>query len=466
MNELRQFLTLINNALTIGKMTSLISNLYCRLDEELIKQGRQHYTTRRDSMVEAMSTAKLLSQHAAQAGVSGLSLSRGNSVTSSRTHSRSSVRGIQDITASGDEEKIKGKIAKSKLSPLEQSPDSDSPESERTSSRRENALRMSGDQLISSLSSVISNSEAPKSKENSPYRTKSKKSSEEVGMEMLYVPTFTNSNRLHPTMNEQVQVTLHKIEKTSKSASRKSSATSKNKQQPSVQNDKPDATTIPRHKTSSSSDMSRRSAEKGTNTNHTKVCKPGSGCRGRAIASVLQTQPTLTGYMPPQHITSYPVIYNDKISTGTVTFEQPFIEQYIPTYMRTVPRTKGRISYASQFSSTPHSNDPRINYSTVPRYSKNSTHLLNPAVRETSKRKEKLSTVPNKQEHGPKLNKSNIRIEYVGQESSEKTSCKLLNISSKASVSEKKREPTTRSKTKTHPNFPPDIRSLSESTML
>ncbi|XP_018010733.1 uncharacterized protein LOC108668099 [Hyalella azteca] len=437
------------------------------LDEELIKQGRQHYTTRRDSVVEAMSAAKFLSQAAAQAGVSGISLSRGNSFN--RPLSRNSGR-YQELPTICDSESPVSRRQKSKLSPLQQSPDSDSPGVGRTNSKKKSSLQVPTEEQVSATKSSKPPDEASKalspdirrervllpcetakissasdtSRESQQKPTVDQMTSAKIEQlpsvrQKLIPPTTRSKNNVH-NENEQITNDARILEQGFKVKSKEYRVRTKHQST----NIPVEPITSRHHKTSSSSDMSRKSNDKKSIVGSVKVCKPGSGCRGRMAQTILpHSVPTFEGMLA-----CAPNLYGDPYVTSLLP--HPY---HISPHVKTLPKSKERTNVYSRMQGQSLGGTTYLPYNTIPRPSRYASHL--PQVISHPVFATQVSAIPPKRNmpftivHAPKL---------VSQDS------KSQNIVKRSTS--KPLETCNKTKSRTNPDFPPDIRTLTESTML
>ena len=452
-----------------------------------MKQGRQHYTTRRDSVVEAMSAAKLLSQNAAQSGVSGISLSRGNSLNKSKTSSSAASAATKiylDTVIVNEIEKCKGSGgsgsgSKAKLSPLEQSPESDSPEN----------IRKSNDKMTKPAAAIGYTTSRPSKKRDLSQTVKNVEISyltvdDEPGRNHIEIspapkttPSFiynkqptvdkVNKKRNDGTTSTQQMHTEQKASKVNTYHKSQSSVDQAETTEGMATNT--DSSTRP-HKTSSSSDMSRKSTDKLIHPTN-KVCKPGSGCRGRLIPTVMPTSfpdfDSILGYTT--------TTYREMLANGNYAFQrlQPYPDVRC---MKTLPH-KAKLSTNSHNGvweiPKQQSAFATINYNTVPRHSSYSLyapyaccevpkynmippdrlhqntkvpvtkvdHLnssLYPNIRKTSDRSTSCSRTPQKQQLGCDPSNEICHITKQAAKPKSKSSAKL----------------------------PPDVKLTTESTML
>lgn len=432
-----------------------------------------------------MSTAKMLSQTAAHSGVSGISVSRGNSDT--RSSSRNSLRSTDELVViNSGSTQPKSSASKSKLSPLEQSPESDSPESERRIERKlELVNKLSGEQLILSLSSVKSVNDETKLKTAPPKIFEQSLPEKEMKIDHgsspvppklvcetlqakkqvdLKLPEPEQRKKSHDRTNHRktVQVETSTITLKTKSELLSSATEIKPKMKHKSTNFFSEPTPIPQHKTSSSSDMSRKSNDQISSTK-SKVCKPGSGCRGRAAAAVLPIAPPAI-----EHLMGYPPTLYRKpsASAGAYMQSEPY---HMSRYIKTLPRSVERVCVNNITFAQPHAASHILaNYNTIPRPSRFATHIaqsgslsrpLNPPEKLVGERSRKSSstamtvTKPNK---GTLQNKQDCHI--ILKDTHKPVDCHKVAINME--------DPTIKSKSLTHPNFPADIRSFTESTML
>lgn len=451
--------------------------LCCRLDEELIKQGRQHYTTRRDSVVEAMSAAKFLSQTAAHAGVSGISLSRGNSIN--RPHSRTSSRGYELPTISDADSPV-ARSTKAKLSPLEQSPESDSNRGNKAKFRKPNILQIPSEAFIHSsddtslpfspirkpgLPTVIVDAETPLRSEPPKSANSDNtivKPSEPIALNVTQSISTSYSDQ-PLSVRHKTSVSVSRVESTvyteapviTSKAVKSETTPPVAVKEPKVKT-KHQSTNIPQepissrpHKTSSSSDMSRKSNDR--KSGGVKVCKPGSGCRGRMAQTVMPMPPPPSTF--ERMITCAPIVYADPYTTTLLP--QPHL-YHIPHYMKTLPRNNGRTNIPDVMTGqSSHHATSFLSYNTIPRPSRYSTHVARTVA--VPKYTTPIPIPPTK------TSKPHVDV-HVPKKVHQHSQIPSRNIEKHQPI--KTLDNSSKNRSRSIPNFPPDIRTFTESTML
>ncbi|KAF2366961.1 Adenylyl cyclase class-3/4/guanylyl cyclase [Trinorchestia longiramus] len=439
------------------------------LDEELIKQGRQHYATRRDSVVEAMSAAKFLSQAAAQSGVSGISLSRGNSFN--RPQSRCSARN-QELPTISDTESPLERCKNTKLSPLQQSPESDSPEIERTIVLKKNMLQVPGAKMSDTSSgspkgteiqkriipkcvkterALLSNSTSKVSSTSDTSRECLKKSTASQGTSTQIGQASSVRQKSAPSPSScRAKVPIEPIVIMSNPSDLKPKDNIPSKEfkvrtKHQSTNISQEPLTIRHHKTSSSSDMSRKSNDRKSGSGAVKVCKPGSGCRGRMAQSIL-----------PHPVPAYdrmlacaPALYGDPYAAAILPQSHPY---HISHYVKTLPKSKERTNVHSLISGQSLRGTYLSSYNTIPRPSRYSAHLSQVIAHPVYAAP--VFAPPTKPCTTQPCTSALKKMTHESQTSVDKH------------LKHKTLDANSKSKSRSNPNFPPDIRTLTESTML
>ena len=320
-------------------------------------------------------------------GVAGISLSRSNSLN--RQQNYSGTRSHLDVS---DAERMAAK-----LSPLQQSPESESPE---VFKKTPNLLSVPGAQASTSTEPTHQQPTQQQQLLQSTLRDR-----------LLASPSktrhlLTNS----PNISIVQSIKLERVNETQDSAEnssgcdkqRREDATGSKPKRKSASESESKSSKVedlkigesaPRHhKTSSSSDLSRKSNDKSTNT-QSKVCKPGSGCRGRiATAQRKPPPPNVENFLPLDN-----PMYRSSVLIGPPGID-PQKHYFTSSHTKTLPKLKHsstgnpmygvsdmRVPYVTNFNSLPRQSS-YITFSSQPNILSNERLITGPEYRSVNKK--------------------------------------------------------------------------------